>query len=196
MPPKSLAVVDSESPIKYRYEAIIDYMLANPNMKQGEIARELGYTQAWFSQIVTSDGFRSRYSARRIALNEEQERQISAKLVDMANKASDRVIEELNKGEDCDASFALDAATRALRSIGFGAPVGRPAHAQGSPPALGSNDASPDAATAETLRLARQLVSEKAVTMTRVTERVEISSDPGGQDGRVIEGQATVCENG
>lgn len=183
-------VVDPEQPLHYRYEAIIDFMLSNPHMKQGEIAAHIGCTQPWLSQIINSDAFQARYAKRRHALNQEQERQISAKIYDMANKASDRVIQELDRGEECDAGFALDAATRALRSIGFGAPVGRP-------PNVAVQEAQTEAAEgvgAETLRLAREAIQKQSIVMTRITERVEVSSDSGDQVGGAVEDGPVVRE--
>lgn len=186
--PKELAVVlDPEYPLSYRYEAIIDHMLANPQLKQYEIAEAIGCTPAWLGQIIKSDGFKARYAQRRIQFNEETNLRLTAKLVDIADKSADRVLAELRKGDECDAGFALDAATRALRSIGFGAPVGRPAHEKPEAP-----KAPNDGVSAETLALARQAIEHGSVRMTRVTESVEVSTNPRAEDGRVLEGAATV----
>jgi hypothetical protein len=104
---KSLVnATDPEQPLKYRYEAIIDYMFSNPQAKLGEIAEMIGCTQPWLSQIVNSDGFQARYAQRRMTFGQEQERVLSSKLYDMADRASERVLVELDKGEECDANFA------------------------------------------------------------------------------------------
>ncbi len=177
-----------ELALKYRYEAIIDYMLANPHMRQGQIALEVGCTQAWLSQVVTSDGFQARYNVRRQQLNEEQERSVSARLFDIADKAAERVVQELDKGDDCDAGFALDAQTRALRAMGFGAPKG--GNGQEASKAVAS-----DGVGAETLKLARDAIASQSVTMTRVTESVEISSGDRVEDSRVIEAESCLGPN-
>ena len=183
---RSLEVVkDPEQPLRYRYEAIIDYMLANPHLTQGQIADLIGCTQGWLSQVISSNGFQARYAERRHALSQEQERLLSHKIYDMASKASDRVIAELDKGEDCDAGFALDAATRALRAIGMGAPPSK--QGQETLPAPPAGDVN-----SETLRLARHAIERQSMIMTRVTERVEISPDTGHSNGRVVEGSALV----
>jgi len=187
MPIKALAIVsDSEQPLKYRYEAIIDYMLANPQLKLGEIADLIGVTQPWLSQIINSDGFQSRYSQRRFTYNNHQEQALSAKLYDMADKASDRVLDELDKGENCDASFALDAATRSLRAIGFGAPPSKGALA------VEVTAVASDGVNSETLAIARQAIANQSVVMTRVVERVEVSPSDRSEEGRVFEQSPSV----
>lgn len=49
----------------YSHEMIADFILANPRCTQKEIGERFGYTQAWVSQILSSDSFRSFFSERR-----------------------------------------------------------------------------------------------------------------------------------
>lgn len=110
--------------LNYRYEAIIDYMLANPQMTRQEIAETLGYTQAWFSTLTHSDAFLARYEERRLEFAGELKEKTARKIYDVANAAAERVLERL-EGDECPGNFALDAMTGSLRSLGFGAPTGR-----------------------------------------------------------------------
>ena len=120
---KDALCLSTGEPAKYRYEAIIDYMLSNPQMKKGEIAQALGYTQAWFSQLIRSDAFRARYETRRAELQGDLMNSVIRKQFEIASEGADRVMDELRK-EDCDARFALDATQSAMRNLGFGAPRG------------------------------------------------------------------------
>lgn len=114
--------VDPSRPLGYRYEAVIDYMIANPNMTRGEIAEALGYTPAWFSTFTSSSAFRARYAFRRGEYVERLEDGVHAQVLEIAKKGAERVIGELDKGDECDPMFALDAQTRALKALGFAAP--------------------------------------------------------------------------
>lgn len=118
--------VDPTRPLNYKYEAIIDYMILNPQKDKGEIAQDLGFTAPWLSTLTSSDAFIARYSFRREQWAGEMEGKVQAQIFEMAEKAAKRVIQELEK-EDCDAQFALEASTRALRGLGFGSPKSQPA---------------------------------------------------------------------
>ena len=51
--------------VSYSHEKMIDYIIATPRIKQGELAAIFGYTQAWVSQIMSSDAFKEKLAARR-----------------------------------------------------------------------------------------------------------------------------------
>lgn len=53
------------SRVKYTHDAMIDVLVANPGVSQGEIARHFGYTQAWISRVFCSDAFQARLAARK-----------------------------------------------------------------------------------------------------------------------------------
>jgi hypothetical protein len=108
--------------LNYRYEGIIDFMLANPEMKRGEIAEELGYTQAWFSSLTHSDAFINRYAERRQELEEELMGRHVARLHTLAEKSAKRVEEALEPDDEreVDPRFALDVHSKVLSNLGFG----------------------------------------------------------------------------
>ena len=54
--------------VSYTHEAMIDLLLANPMISQGEVAAYFGYTQSWVSRILSSDAFREMYTRRKDAL--------------------------------------------------------------------------------------------------------------------------------
>lgn len=51
--------------VSYTHEAMADYIIANPRASQGELAKAIGYTQAWVSQILSSDSFRAFFAKRK-----------------------------------------------------------------------------------------------------------------------------------
>lgn len=51
--------------ISYTHDAVIDYIIANPQASQGNIASTFGYTPAWMSTIINSDAFQARLRSRR-----------------------------------------------------------------------------------------------------------------------------------
>jgi hypothetical protein len=105
--------------LTYRHERIIDFMLANPQMRKGEIAAALGFTQAWFSTITSSDAFRAEYSRRRQEWNERLAEGVIGDLYDQTQLAAKRIIAEL-ESPDCAPGFALEVQGRALSHLGFG----------------------------------------------------------------------------
>lgn len=119
------ATLPKPKEVNYRYEAIIDFMLANPYMKRYEIAESLGYTGAWLSTLTSSDAFRMLYAERRAAYNEDLNDSTVVKIYEVAQKAADKVLDKLEEDE-CPAGLALDSMTGALKALGFGAPKSQP----------------------------------------------------------------------
>lgn len=50
--------------VSYTHDAMIDTIIANPRISQGELAALFGYTQPWVSQIMSSDAFKAALRAR------------------------------------------------------------------------------------------------------------------------------------
>lgn len=46
-----------------RHDAIMEWLIANPELPKAECARVFGVTQAWLSTIIHSDAFQSKYRA-------------------------------------------------------------------------------------------------------------------------------------
>jgi hypothetical protein len=54
--------------IRYTHDAMIDQLIANPAIKQGELARLFGYSGSWVSTVMASDAFQARLAFRRAEL--------------------------------------------------------------------------------------------------------------------------------
>lgn len=106
--------------VKYTHDAMIDLIIQNPMVSQGEIAGHFGYTQAWVSRILNSDAFQARLAERRTELIDPTiVATIEEKLRALASKSLDVVMDKLTVTPTGDMALkALDITTKAL---GFGA---------------------------------------------------------------------------
>lgn len=181
--------------LNYRHEAIIDYMIANPEMKQGEIAERLGLTQGYLSRLKSSDAFQREYRRRLNQHQEDLDRGITQKLYNVAEKGLDVVIDALD-GEDVDPRFALDAKDKALSRLGYGGKNGyRAGEVENLPP---------PAASREDLEAARALIHEAKdfkETLDRdreekVINHEEIVDGKNQEEGESLLGQEVEGEEG
>jgi hypothetical protein len=91
--------------VSHRHEAIIDWLIANPNVKNLErLCNELNVSRSWLSIVMNSDVFKEKYSVRRAQVNDELAANITEKTLRVANKALDRLDETLSE-EDLNPSF-------------------------------------------------------------------------------------------
>ncbi|MHB0978383.1 MAG: hypothetical protein ACYC1K_03240 [Minisyncoccota bacterium] len=105
--------------LSYRHEALLDWLVLNPNKTQGDCARELGYTEAWVSQVINSNLFQARLG---MLLQEKREHGIftvAEKLAGLADLAIEKTLK--NVEVSADPGFVLSAAEVALKRLGYGA---------------------------------------------------------------------------
>lgn len=107
--------------LRYTHDAMIDILLANPAIRQKELATMFGFSEAWVSTVICSDAFQARLAVRRSDLvghtlllnfNERMRR--------MAFKSLERIETELEKQAACDINVAMDALKVAAKGFGFG----------------------------------------------------------------------------
>lgn len=106
--------------VKYSHDAMIDMLIANPDVKQGELAQQFGYTQAWVSRVMNSDAFLARLATRKgdlvdpsIALT------LDEKFRALANQSLDVIMEKLTVTKNPDT--ALKALELSSKALGYGA---------------------------------------------------------------------------
>jgi hypothetical protein len=51
--------------LRYSHTDMIDFIIANPSVSQGQLAARYGYTPAWVSNVMASDAWQSAMAARR-----------------------------------------------------------------------------------------------------------------------------------
>lgn len=84
--------------VRYTHDAIIDEILMNPAISQGEISRLFGYTQAWVSIIVNSDAFKERLAERKGELIDPKiTATLEARAETVSKLALDRLMEEIER---------------------------------------------------------------------------------------------------
>ena len=58
--------------VKYTHDAMIDLIIAQPAISQGELAKHFGYSQPWVSRIMNSDAFLARLAQRKAEIVDPQ----------------------------------------------------------------------------------------------------------------------------
>jgi DNA-binding MarR family transcriptional regulator len=106
--------------VRYTHDGMLDLILGNPTISQGQIASHFGYTQAWVSRIMNSDAFQARLAERKGELIDPTiVASIEEKLRALASKSLDVVLEKLTATGNPDTALkALEVTTKAL---GYGA---------------------------------------------------------------------------
>lgn len=104
--------------VSHRHNAIMDYMLANPEIKLSEVAAHFGMTQAWLSTVIHSDCFQSELKEKQGALFDETVLTLRDKITGAAHRALDRLGEKLDTVDD--PKFILDASEKTLKALGYG----------------------------------------------------------------------------
>lgn len=114
--------------VHYTHDAMIDIVLAKPDVSQNTLAEHFGYSVGWISRIFCSDAFQARMAARRgeivtpglLATFEER-------LKILASVSMDLIMEKLEAkhpitGEPlADTATAFKALELSTKSLGYGA---------------------------------------------------------------------------
>lgn len=105
--------------ISHVHEAVLNWLIANPQRKLAECAQHFGYTQSWLSVMIHSNLFQA-------ALKEKQEQvfsglagSINDKLMAGADIGVTKLVEKLETSED--PKFIKETTTMMLEKLGFGA---------------------------------------------------------------------------
>jgi len=105
----------------YSHEAMIDAIIANPGVSQGQLAAMFGYTAGWISQIIQSDAFQAKLAARSsefrdpvlLASVDEQFRGILARGLELTRKKLE--------ADTVSDNFLLRSLELSSRALGYGA---------------------------------------------------------------------------
>lgn len=104
------------------WDAIIDYMIANPNASNDDLCKHVGRAPSTISMIINSDLFRAHYAMRRQQFNFRHDGAIMDKTVRIAHAGLDAVLEVLEKRRDKIPLANLQSVTEsALSRLGYGA---------------------------------------------------------------------------
>lgn len=121
--------------VGYSHDKMIDLIVANPRVKQDDLAAYFGYTAGWVSRIMSSDAFRLRMEQRRSELVDPI---IAATLEQRFAALAMRGMEILQEKLDApgtvvpfaDAAKAVEIGAKGLAVGGFGNKVAVDVNAQ------------------------------------------------------------------
>ena len=101
-----------------RHDAILAYVMANPSVKRGEVARIFGVTESWLSTIIHSDLFQAKLKDRTDEVFSECLVPLVDKVNGLAHSALDNLAESLLVDKSVGVNFKT--AEMALKMAGFG----------------------------------------------------------------------------
>lgn len=119
------------SNVSHRHEAIISYLIAHPDAKLGDVAREFGYTQSHLSVIIHSDAFRMQLAEKQKEFHSELTRPIKERLHAVATKSLDKVETMLDCNAILDVNALVKIAEMAMDRVGHAPPRANQAPAPG-----------------------------------------------------------------
>jgi hypothetical protein len=111
--------------VGYTHEAMIDLLIARPELSQRQVAEYFGYTEAWVSQIFSSDAFQVRLAERREQLVDPAIREsLRLRFDSMVQRSLEILSEKLARpAADIPDQLALRAFELSTRAAGYGARV-------------------------------------------------------------------------
>lgn len=113
--------------LSHTHEAVMNWMLLNPDRSLRECADHFGYTQSWLSTLIHSDIFQARLAERQEGIRARIADSIPQKMRMAADVGLEKLVTALEKTEDPE--FILDATDKLLHRLGYA-----PARSAGAPP--------------------------------------------------------------
>jgi hypothetical protein len=120
-PEEILTTTPTTSPtiarLSIRHDAILNFLIANPMMKMGDVARYFNVTPTWLSIIMNSDAFRERLAARQDAIFSSVTVPLRARVEGLAHRALDRMADSIEHVDDH--SELRETADMLLHRLGY-----------------------------------------------------------------------------
>lgn len=105
----------------YTHKAMIDIILANPVVDQGELARSFGYTEGWISRVLASDAFQQELEQRKSEIVDPLIRaSIEERFKALVYRSIDVTLKKL-ESPTVGADVALEALNISAKALGYGA---------------------------------------------------------------------------
>jgi hypothetical protein len=165
-----------------QYEAIADFMLANPEMSYQEIGKRLNYTNTWISMVVNSDSFRAYYQMRRESLNSAIRDNIAHKMLGIADKSLDLLAKGIEEqGDKLSVLDRVTVADRVLERLGYGTKPGQVANVNVQVNASQNTFIPVDAATLQEARSSLRAVEQ--MRLARNTTLDAVALEPPQDEG-------------
>ena len=119
----------------YHYDAIIDFLLANPGANHQAIAAHIGRGAVWVSMVLKSDAFTEHYKKRREVLNAAILDAVQQDLAKVASAGARALAKRINENPLGPSIDQLTTVTdKAAARLGFGQQPAQPAVQITAPP--------------------------------------------------------------
>ncbi len=116
------ALVNGIRKVRYSHDAMIDLIVAEPSIKQNDLAAIFDRSPAWISQIINSDAFQARLEERRTELVDPVlQASIKERLNAVASVSLEKILDKLTSAVPKDDDFLIKTATLATKALGYGA---------------------------------------------------------------------------
>lgn len=100
------------------HEAVMDWLLLNPEKTQGQCAEYFGITEQWLSVVVNSDCFQARLRERRMLMDHRVTDITEGRLKGVIQKGLERLEQMVETVPD--PRFVLDTTDKMLARLGYG----------------------------------------------------------------------------
>lgn len=112
--------------VRYTHDAMIDEIVRNPTISQGQLAAFFGYSPSWISNIFASDAFQERLAARREeVIDPVLKMGLEERFRALTQKSLEILMEKLSKPQVSD-TVALRAAELGARALNIGGQNDKP----------------------------------------------------------------------
>lgn len=118
---KSYDEIKATRKMRWWYEHLADLMIAHPEWKQNDLAAHFGRSPGTISTIINSDAFKAYLSQRRREYEKNLDQEVRGKLLNVANKGLDFLLDGLEKKRDSIPIGQLqDIVDKSLKNLGYG----------------------------------------------------------------------------
>jgi hypothetical protein len=120
----TLREIKSTRKMRWWYESLVDFILLHPTATHQQIADHFGKSRGAIDVILATDAFKAYARQRREQYTEHHNNAVHSKILGVANKSMELMLESLERKRD---TIPLDLLARinegALKSLGYGAPA-------------------------------------------------------------------------
>lgn len=103
--------------MSHKHVDILNYLIANPLVRLGDVARHFEMTQGWLSQVIHSDAFQRMMSEKQDAVFHTSVLPLKEKMTAIAHKALDKLDDKMEI--ETDTAEIRQVAETVLDRIGF-----------------------------------------------------------------------------
>lgn len=120
--PKSYDEIKATRKMRWWYEHMADFMIAHPTARQNDIAAHFNRSPGTISTIINSDSFKAYLAHRRREYEGKLDQEVRGKLLNVANRGLDFLLDGLEKKRDSIPINVLqDVVDKSLKNLGYGA---------------------------------------------------------------------------